>query len=278
MRAFALLTIACASCAMFEPIDDVPNDHTVFPDTQSAIAAILATEHPRVFAIGEYHPSAKSANVRTPLSRFTDDVLPALKPITRELVVESWTDHCGTQSTAPQIAAALNRPPSQGSAIHQLAMESLKLSIHTHGLPVTCIEQQAMRDPKGGIDFFRLLQLVTSKLEDETETILADHQSVIVYGGALHNDLFPRWPLDGLSYAAPLEKKYGVGSVVEIDLVVPEVVAPMAQIRLEPWFPLLGLAAPNHVIVWRRGPHSFVVILPAESTEVAKIARPLPVM
>ena len=95
---------------------------------------------------------------------------------------------------------------------------------------------------------------------------------IAVYGGALHNDLYPRWPLDELSYAKPLAGELG-GSVLEIDLVVPEVVADMALVRDEPWFPLLGLASPSRVVVWQRGPSSYVVILPAQSDAVAKLAR-----
>jgi hypothetical protein len=61
--------------------------------------------------------------------------------------------------------------------------------------------------------------------------------------------------------------------VLEIDLVVPEVVAYMPMVRDEPWFPLLGRASPDRVIVWDRGPGSYVVILPAQSDAVAMVAK-----
>ena len=54
---------------------------------------------------------------------------------------------------------------------------------------------------------------------------------------------------------------------------VPEIVAPMAMIRREPWFPLLGRAAPDRVVVWMRGPNSYVVILPAKNDIVAQRVR-----
>lgn len=99
-------------------------------------------------------------------------------------------------------------------------------------------------------------------------------KDVIVYGGALHNDLFPHWPLEELSYAQPLAAELG-GGVLEIDLVVPEIVAPMQAIRYEPWFPLLARSAPYRVTLWERGPASYVVILPALSEAVAQVARPI---
>ena len=82
----------------------------------------------------------------------------------------------------------------------------------------------------------------------------------------------PRWPLEQLSYARQLSQQLG-GKVLEIDLVVPEVVASMDMIRAEPWFPLLGRASPRRTIVWQRGPASYVVILPAQSEEVARVAK-----
>ena len=47
----------------------------------------------------------------------------------------------------------------------------------------------------------------------------------------------------------------------------------MNMIRTEPWFPLLGRAAPGRVLVWQRGPGSYVVILPVQSEEVSRVAK-----
>jgi hypothetical protein len=131
------------------------------------------------------------------------------------------------------------------------------MQLETHGLPMTCIEHSSLLDPRGRVDFLRLLELVTEKLHDATERLVRTGHPVIVYGGALHNDLYPRWPLEELSYAHALAREF---SVLELDLVVPEVVAPMKLLWQEPWFPLLGRAAPCHAIVWERGPGSYVVI------------------
>ena len=146
------------------------------------------------------------------------------------------------------------------------------MHLQTHTLPMTCIEYDAVIDASGHVDFLLLLELITDNLAETTRSLLAKDRAVIVYGGALHNDLYPRWPLDSLSYAKPLAAELG-GRVLEIDLVVPEIVAQMEMIRGEPWFPLLGRASPSRVLVWQRGPSSYVVILPAQSEEVAKVAK-----
>ena len=279
MRGLVTLLALAGGCAAYDPIAEVPNKHREFADTKSAIAAILAeVTPPHVYAIGEYHPTRASGVDRTPMTRFTDEIIGSLEPRAGEMIVETWHDDCGSGSTAPQLAAALNRPAATGGDIQRMVFESLRLRMHTRGLPISCLEHEAMRDPTGSIDFYRLLAMVTEKLHEATVAAVergraSPRPAVIVYGGALHNDLYPRWPLEQLSYAQPLARELG-GGVLELDLVVPEVVAPMQMVRDEPWFPLLGRASPKRAIVWQRGPNSYVVILPAESEAVAEIAKP----
>ncbi len=172
------------------------------------------------------------------------------------------------------MTTAIGRPPSTQRELHHLVASS---RLQTHGLPITCIEHSSVLDGRGRVDFLRLLLMVTEKLGDRARALSAGGRSVIVYGGALHNDLYPSWPLAELSYAAGLAEELG-GGVLELDLVVPELVAPMAMIRREPWFPLIGRASPDRVLVWQRGPGSYVVILPAHDETVARVAKPVPVM
>ncbi len=278
MRAWLVLLCACAA---YDPIAEVPHDHREFADTRTAIEAILAeVTPPSVYAVGEYHPTRAGAD-RSPMSRFTDDILALLEPRAGTLVVESWVDHCGAASMQPQLQQQLGRPASTGLEINRLVFESMNLrKMKARGLAMSCLEHEAMRDQTGAIDFLRLLTLITDKLHDTARDALASapasRPAVVVYGGALHNDLYPRWPLDSLSYAQPLARELG-GKVLELDLVVPEVVATMPMIRAEPWFPLLGRASPGRTIVWQRGRNSYVVILPAASDAVAQIALPRPV-
>lgn len=61
--------------------------------------------------------------------------------------------------------------------------------------------------------------------------------------------------------------------MLEIDLVVPEVVEPMKVLWQEPWYPLLSRSGPDRVLLWERGPNSYVIILPAKSDAVASRVR-----
>ena len=265
---------------MYDPVEDIA--YREYPDATAAMTAVLADAGPaKVYAVGEYHATRNVRVSKTPLVQFTE-VLDLMIPRSRHLVIETWIDDgcLPSRQVKSEVQHQTGRPPSTGTDIEALVMKSAKKKLVTHGLAMTCIEHGSLLDEMGRVDFLRLLELVTEKLGATTKDLVADHprsehdRAVIVYGGALHNDLYPRWQLETLSYAAQLDKDLH-GGVVEIDLVVPEIIAPMSMVRSEPWFPLIGRAAPNRVMVWKRGPASFVVILPAQSEEVAKIARPV---
>jgi hypothetical protein len=266
----ALVAVALVGCHVYDPLDEIA--FRDYADTPSAINAILdEVPAPRVFAVGEYHMTNKTATKASPLAQFSREIIGLLAPHAHHLVVEAWLDEgCRRGEVTRQVAAATQRAPATATDLQALVVASRRLAFDTRGLPMTCIEYGAMLDPKGRVDFLRLLELVTDKLGEATRAALeADpDRAVIVYGGALHNDLYPNWPLGELSYAAPLAQELG-GRVLEIDLVVPEVVAGMPLVRHEPWFPLLSRAAPDRVMVWERGPSSYVVILPAQEHALA---------
>jgi len=269
-----------SACTIYDPVDEVP--HREFRGTREAIGAILdEVSGTHVYAIGEYHPTRNAVARQSPLARFTGDIVELLEPRAQHLVVEAWLDDtCRSQDTDAiqmQVLKVTNRTPTQASDLQALLAASRNLRIQAHGLPMTCIEHSSVLDGRGRVDFLRLLLLVTEKLGDSARAMVAQGRDVIVYGGALHNDLYPQWPLEDLSYAKQLDDELG-GGVLEIDLVVPEIVAPMTMVRREPWFPLLGLAAPERVVVWPRGPRSYVVILPAQDLEAAKVAKPVAMM
>ncbi len=271
------VALLLGACTVYDPVDEIP--HREFATTDEAVRAILAeSPEAEVYAVGEYHPIQAIVERHSPLARFTNEIIGLLEPHAHHLVVEAWFDAscvAGGDPIQAQIQAVTNRPPSTQADLAKLVAAGQRLQMETHGLPMTCIEHGSVLDPRGRVDFLRLLELVTEKLHDTTERLLRAKRSVIVYGGALHNDLYPRWPLEELSYAHSLARDH---EVLELDLVVPEVVAPMTMIRQEPWFPLLARASPARVIVWERGPGSYVVILPAQSEAVADVAKPTVVM
>jgi hypothetical protein len=273
MRSALVAVVCLTACQAFDPIREVPHSHREVPTTAAAIEMILAeNSRPLVYAIGEYHQTRTSVPATSPLARFTQEIIGMLEPHANHLVVEAWLDATCWRQSQEKIVAAIQRSETTQMEVMRLMRRGGQLKLPVHTLPMTCIEYDAVIDASGHVDFLLLLELITDKLAETTRSLVSNDRAVIVYGGALHNDLYPRWPLDTLSYAKPLSHELG-GRVLEIDLVVPEVVASMEMIRQEPWFPLLGRASPNRVLVWKRGPRSYVVILPAQSEEVAKVAK-----
>ena len=261
MRWLLLLLVACR--VDYDPIAEVPHGHREVRDTAAAISLILGENAtPRVYAIGEYHESRTAIAKTSPLARFTHEIISLLEPHAHHLVVETWLD-----------SACASPPDRTDYEVAHMMATGEKAGLVPHSLPMTCIEYDSVVDASGHVNFLLLLELVTDKLAATTRALLAadPDRAVIVYGGALHNDLYPRWPLGELSYAEPLARD-GI-AVLEIDLVVPEIVAHMPMVRDEPWFPLLGRASADRVIVWNRGPGSYVVILPAQSDAVAMVAK-----
>ena len=268
----ALAVVSACHYHRFDPVEELA--FQAYPDARSAMAAVLAEAGPaKVYAVGEYHPTRLARNARAPVTWF-GQLLDLVKARSRHLVLEAWLDD-GCASKASLEAQVAQTTGRQGATdLDALMMKSAQQRIVAHGLAMTCIEQGALFDGRGGLDVFRLLELITTKLEATTLPLVESGRAVIVYGGALHNDLYPRWQLETLSYAVPLQAALG-GGVVEIDLVVPEIIAPMTMVRSEAWFPLIGQSAPDRALVWKRGPHSFVVILPSQTREVARIAKPI---
>jgi hypothetical protein len=277
--ALVVVVAFCGACssATYDPVAEVPHSFRELPNTTAAIEMILAENPtPKVYAIGEYHQTRDAIAKTSPLARFTREIIGLLEPHAKQLVLESWLDSAcdSSQMMAHDISQTTGRPPATQMEMLRLVDRGRRNGLVAHTLPMTCIEQDAMLGAHAQIDFLLLLEVITQKLLSTTEALVSAEpdQAVIVYGGALHNDLYPRWPMEELSYAVPLAKRLH-GGVLEIDLVVPEVVANMNLVRDEPWFPLLGRASPNRVIVWERGPSSYVVILPAQSEAVAHVAK-----
>ncbi len=265
-------SLTLAGCRTYDPIAETPH-RTVYtlPD---AIRLILAENHNvRVFAVGEYHPTKRSvaAAAAIPSALFRTDILPVLDLVANHLLIESWIDDgswsAPVSALAQQVTLAMDRP---GNAALLPARAPALSSMTLHLLQMTPIEQDAMLDPRGRVDFFRLLTTITSKLNETAQQIIARHatDAVVVYGGALHNDLYPRWTLDVFSYAQPLQAALG-GGVVEIDIVVPEIAANNPATAHLPWLPLLAAAGPDRVLVYQPGPHSYVII-----TQTSVAARP----
>jgi len=134
----------------------------------------------------------------------------------------------------------------------------------------TCADMDAIEH--AGADVIDLSLTTIARLSGAQAARLADRDAlsdadrgkiVLLYGGALHNDLSPLPESARWSYAPALDAHVG-GRFAAIDLVVPEFIGLDATWARLPWWPYydkgrLGRKA----TLFRTGPQSFVLVFPA---------------
>lgn len=244
--------------------------HSVHGDLGAAMAHILR-DQPRVLGIGELHlRTDKDGPTQSALARFTAEAMPALGPKVSDLVIETWVvdPACKIAGEATQrVESAMKRPESTKGEIGGLIGIIKQNGIKAHVMRLTCDDLAAVAPP-AGVDGEKLLAVVTRELGRVSRSAVRyrdEHAEarplIVVYGGALHNDLYPFKTTAQWSYANAVDDATG-GRFVEVDLYLPELVEGQALYQGEPWYPLVAKAPPGKVILVERAPHSWLAILP----------------
>jgi hypothetical protein len=252
----------------------------LFDTPDAALAAALAGK-PRVIAFGEYHQIKGRSTVPSALTRFRTQLLPTVAPLAGDLVVETWVTagKCGKteEKVAAQVEKTTQRPEATEDEIVTLLKAGKAAGLRPHILTLDCKEYQALL-PKadGQVDYVALLATVTRHLRSEALAALKappHDRAVVVYGGALHNDVYPRKELRAFSFAADLTRATKQ-HYLEVDLYVPEYVEDDAEITGAPWWVTVEKRAPGQTALVERGPASFIVVFPR--TPVAAASSPGP--
>lgn len=240
----------------------------VFATPVDALASLMATR-PRVVAFGEFHEIKGGAKVPSAIKRYTDQLFPSLQARASDLIVETWVTegNCGKkeEQVVKDVATTTKRPESTESEVVTLIKRAKAASVQPHILDLSCIEYQSLLLADGGVDYEKMLDLITRKLREQIEAalkarVLAPDKVVMVYGGALHNDVFPREELRPYTFAEPVSSAVG-GRYLEVDLYVPEFVEHDATLQKEAWFPLWKKQQkPGKTILVERGPRSYIIV------------------
>jgi len=239
-----------------------------FVSPAGAIKAFLG-EATGVVAFGELHQTVKTASVRSSIARFTDEILPAIAPRASHLIVETWVSrgNCGEteKQVTKDVARTTERPAETENEIVRLLRRAKELGVAPHVLDVDCHEYQSLVPSGGGVDYDRLLTLTGQHLGRAVQQALAlprpaDRPLVLVYGGALHNDLAPSAELAKYSFGPAIDALTH-GDYREVDLYVPELVDAYPALRAERWYPAWRptRAKPGTTLI-RRQPRSAVVV------------------
>jgi hypothetical protein len=232
-----------------------------FVSPAGAIEAFLG-DATGVVAFGELHQTVKTAGLRSSIARFTDEILPEIAPRAAHLIVETWVSrgNCGEteKQVTKDIARTTERPAETENEIVRLLRRAKELGVAPHVLDVDCHEYQSLVGPGGAVDYDRLLTMTGQHLGRAIQQALAlpraaDRPLVLVYGGALHNDLVPVRELAKYSFG-PASEAFTHGDYREVDLYVPALVDTYPALRKERWYPVWRKtrAAPGTTLIRRQ--------------------------
>jgi hypothetical protein len=229
--------------------------------------------NPRVVGIGEYHRSNDDPKVETALRRFSRDLFPWASAGSSDLIVETWiTDgRCGQAETqvATEIAAKIDRPPETEDEIVTLVKQAMARKVEPHVIKLSCRVWEALQGEGGEVDDGELLALVQRKLRGLAMERHRRQQSakkprrVLIYGGALHNDLAPNPDLAEYAFGPQLARATK-DRYVELDLIVPELVPTDDDLRKQAWWSVVenGRGATGHAWLVSPGPGRFTLVFP----------------
>jgi hypothetical protein len=244
-----------------------------FATTAEALKQVLAIPA-RVVAFGEYHQTAQTAEIRSSLARFTDDLLPQVAKLSTDLVVETWVadGRCGKRENkvVAEVQTTTERPPETENEIVTLLKHAQAAGVAPHILKMSCKDYASVTTKDGDTDFVKMLTLTRQRLQDEVSRYLsaslpADGKGariVAVYGGALHNDLYPA-PSHKFFTFGPTLFAQTKGQYLEVDLFVPEYILTDKHMATEPWFASFknGVKAGDAMLI-RRSERSYIIVFP----------------
>ena len=250
-----------------------------FATPEAAFAHALSAA-PRVIALGEAHVQKDAPKVKSTVRRFAEELLPKLEGRASDLVIELVTTNGSCGKAVEKDVANRQKPVTEPQAATNqnqyvaLGAVAKKYGIAPHALVPECEELRAVTQA-GEADIERMLVLIADATVRETEKLVASadpKRAIVLYGGALHNDLEPRPGRETWSFGPRLAKVVA-GRYVEIDLVIPEFVKPTPTWQAFPWYaPFTALAPSPETILYRTSSASYVLIFPRS----APAARPSP--
>lgn len=244
--------------------------YQLYPDLGAALLALTRAQ-PRVIGIGELHVRTDRPGPSvSALARFSAEVLPAIGDKVSDVVVETWTVDPTCQQAAAgtkKIESNMKRPVTTKSEIGALFGVARSRSITAHVMRLTCDDLGSFAGDSA-LDAEKLLGLVTRELDRVTRSAVRyrdeHHESrpiILVYGGALHNDLYPFQSTKQWSYGVGVDDATG-GRYLELDVFAPELVEHEPMYEQEPWYPLVAKADGRGVMLIERAPRSYLALLP----------------
>jgi hypothetical protein len=248
-------------------------DCRIFGSSAEAFRAVL-DERPRVLGVGETHALRGSEAVEPATRRFAREFLPLLRGGASDLVIELLLPNAAcpanTKGAAKsQTVVTEHQAPTDQNDYVALGSAAKALGIRPHALEPTCADLARIaaepRDQGGVVASLAVITRLTTELGSrllDANTAARDGLMVVLYGGALHNDLAPRPGREGWSYG-PAFATRAAGKYVELDLIVPEFIGDSPAWQSFPWVKSFDSTQhPAETSLLSTAPHSFVLVFP----------------
>ena len=244
-----------------------------FSSSRAAFERVLASA-PLVLAVGEVHEVEGAPRVKSALKRFSDELLPTLKGRATSLIAETWmtTGRCGEveKKATAEVKKVTQRPDTTEDELTTMMGRAYDLGLVKHILLINCEEYRGMLDEQGELDADKSLRLVRRKVEEKALEVrekgegAVSGRMLVLYGGALHNDLVPADGWADYSFGPSLTAELD-GGYAELDLLVPEYIEKDEDLRKEPWFgAALKLARGGSTVLVTPHPNVWMLIFPAK--------------
>jgi hypothetical protein len=241
----------------------------LFDDLLTAFEFAIRSR-PRILAVGESHAQKEGAGVRSATARFTEELLPPLRGRAAALVVELMLPATGCRTETETVRERQQEVTREQSSENQnefltLGQRARAIGIVPYPLRPSCddLSRIAAAGDDAVIEMLTAIARLSTKsakdLLGELDRAGSDRM-VVMYGGALHNDLHPEPGRAAWSFGPELTKESG-GRYVAVDLIVPELIRDTEVWRRLPWYPLFDPNAhPEKVTLYEIDAQSYVIV------------------
>ncbi len=254
-------------------------DCELFDSPKAAFERVLA-ENPLVLGVGEAHALEGTEGLRSTTARFTEDLFPLVAESSSDIVLELMQPDASCIKTTEQVKekqkeVTTGQAQSNQNEFLTLGNRAKDTGVRPHILYPSCEQYQRIVD--AGQDFvFVSLETIAMLTDQLAKKILerndkqAVQKTVLLYGGAVHNDAQPREGRERWSYGPSLNA-YTKGRYVEVDLIVREYIKDTPPWQSLSWYPHFDRNAhTDRTVLFRPAENSFVLIFPASPTPAGK--------
>jgi hypothetical protein len=286
---FAVLALACrhAPSSGASPVPSVSaaleTDPTacgalgcrLFDTPVDAFRGVIA-EKPLVLAVGEAHAQKAVSGVPSSASGVTSDMLPELRDKASDLVIELMVPPAGCEAKTAVVNKEMKKITAKQAETNKdeyvtMAEEAKKLDIEPHVLHPSCDDWKPITAPGADVADASL-RLIARLMREMTKKALLRNEKagiermVVLYGGAIHNDVAPAEGTADYGYGPDLVA-FTKGRYIELDMFVPELVRDSGLWPKFVWYAHFDKNAhPDKTTMFAPAPSSFTILLPATKT------------